>query len=59
MAKLERVLPTFIFVVMLGSNLLNMQRSTLPAIALAIISALIPAIVVFALIRFLTWWLQR
>ena len=30
MAKLERVLPTFIFVVMLGSNLLNMQRSTLP-----------------------------
>ncbi|MGX7041240.1 hypothetical protein ACWN9M_05605 [Leuconostoc lactis] len=59
MAKLERVLPTFIFVVMLGSNLLNMQRSTLPAIALAIIDALIPAIVVFALIRFLTWWLQR
>lgn len=59
MAKLERVLPTFIFVVMLGSNLLNMQRSTLPAIALAIIGALIPVIVVFALIRFLTWWLQR
>ena len=59
MAKLERVFPTFIFVVMLGSNLLNMQRSTLPAIALAIIGALIPAIVVFALIRFLTWWLQR
>ena len=59
MAKLERVLPTFIFVVMLGSNLLNMQRSTLPAIALAIIGALIPAIVVFGLIRFLTWWLQR
>lgn len=59
MAKLERVLPTFIFVVMLGSNLLNMQRSTLPAIALAIIGALIAAIVVFALIRFLTWWLQR
>ena len=59
MAKLERVLPTFIFVVMLGSNLLDMQRITLPAIALAIIGALIPAIVVFALIRFLTWWLQR
>lgn len=59
MAKLERVLPTFIFVVMLGSNLLNMPSMTLPAIILAIVGALIPAIVVFGLIRFLTWWLQR
>lgn len=59
MAKLERVLPTFIFVVMLGSNLLNMPSMTLPAIILAIVGALIPAIVVFGLIWFLTWWLQR
>ncbi|WP_459524256.1 hypothetical protein [Leuconostoc lactis] len=59
MAKLERVLPTFIFVVMLGSNLLNMPSMTLPAIILAIVGALIPAIVVFGLIRLLTWWLQR
>ena len=59
MAKLELVLPTFIFVVMLGSNLLNMPSMTLPAIILAIVGALIPAIVVFGLIRLLTWWLQR
>ncbi|MFT9388522.1 MULTISPECIES: hypothetical protein [Leuconostoc] len=59
MAKLERVLPTFIFVVMLGSNLLNATSLTLPAIGLAVIGALIPAGLVFGLIRFLTWWIQH
>ncbi|MCT8388585.1 hypothetical protein D0501_00495 [Leuconostoc holzapfelii] len=59
MAKLERVLPTFIFVVMLGSNLLNATSLALPAIGLAVIGALIPAGLVFGLIRFLTWWIQH
>lgn len=59
MAKLERVLPTFIFVVMLGSNLLNVPNFSMPTLGMAIVSALIPAVLVFGLIRFLAWWIQR
>ncbi|WP_294974703.1 hypothetical protein [uncultured Leuconostoc sp.] len=59
MQRLERVLPVLVFVVMLGTNLLNAPNLSIPILLLAIVSALIPGVIIFGLIKFLEWWMAR
>nr|WP_238786193.1 hypothetical protein [Leuconostoc citreum] len=57
MNKLAIVLPIFVFVVVLGSNLLNMPHVSILTILLSIFWAAVVALVIFGLIRFLLWWM--
>ncbi|ADG41163.1 MULTISPECIES: hypothetical protein [Leuconostoc] len=57
MQRLERVLPTFVFVVMLGSNLINASHLSVSVIFMAVIMAAISGLIIFGLIKLLTWWL--
>lgn len=59
MQRLERVLPTFVFVVMLGANLLNVPTFSVPLVLGAIFMAAVPGLIVFVLIKLLMWWLLR
>lgn len=56
MNRLEWVLPTFVFVVMLGSNIINADHLTISLFLIAVIVAAIPSVIVFGLIKFLEWW---
>ncbi|MEX0381121.1 hypothetical protein AB3K25_02965 [Leuconostoc sp. MS02] len=59
MQRLERVLPIFVFVVMLGANMLNAPNLSMPTVLMAILSALIPSMIIFGLIKLLEWWIKR
>lgn len=59
MKSLERILPIFVFVVMLSANLLNMPDNHWRSIIMAVILAAFAGLIVFGLIRFLWWWVQR
>ncbi|HCU42501.1 hypothetical protein N2F28_04405 [Leuconostoc falkenbergense] len=59
MKSLERILPIFVFVVMLSANLLNMPDNHWQSIIMAVILAAFSGLIVFGLIRFLWWWVQR
>ncbi|WP_220738705.1 hypothetical protein [Leuconostoc miyukkimchii] len=59
MKRLEVVLPTFVFVVLLGANLLNAPHLSLLVIVSVVLLSAIPSLVVFGLIKFLTWWMLR
>ncbi|AFT81357.1 hypothetical protein FE407_02185 [Leuconostoc carnosum] len=56
MNRLEWVLPIFVFVVMLGSNIINADHLTISLFLIAVIVAAIPSVIVFGLIKFLEWW---
>jgi len=56
MNRLEWVLPIFLFVVMLGSNIINADHLTISLFLIAVIVAAIPSVIVFGLIKFLEWW---
>ncbi|KAA8381112.1 hypothetical protein FD956_02190 [Leuconostoc carnosum] len=56
MNRLEWVLPIFVFVVMLGSNIINTNHLTISLFLIAVIVAAIPSVIVFGLIKFLEWW---
>ncbi|GMA70348.1 hypothetical protein GCM10025879_15940 [Leuconostoc litchii] len=59
MKSLERTLPVFVFVVLLGSNLLNLSQFSFVSVLIAILLAAIAGVIVFGLVKFLWWWVRR
>jgi hypothetical protein len=56
---MERILPVFVFVVLLGSNLLNISHFLFVSVFFAVFWPLVAGVFVFGLIKLLWWWVQR
>ncbi|WP_273711582.1 hypothetical protein [Leuconostoc mesenteroides] len=59
MKSMERILPVFVFVVLLGSNLLNISHFSFVSVFFAVFWPLVAGVSVFGLIKLLWWWVQR
>ncbi|MDC2806757.1 hypothetical protein [Leuconostoc suionicum] len=59
MKSLERILPIFVFVVLLGSKLLNLSHFSFVSVFFAVFWPLVAGVFVFGLIKLLWWWVQR
>ncbi|MBZ1527607.1 hypothetical protein [Leuconostoc mesenteroides] len=59
MKSMERILPVFVFVVLLGSNLLNISHFSFVSVCFAVFWPLVAGVFVFGLIKLLWWWVQR
>ncbi|EEJ42385.1 hypothetical protein WZ78_07885 [Leuconostoc mesenteroides subsp. dextranicum] len=59
MKSMERILPVFVFVVLLGSNLLNISHFLFVSVFFAVFWPLVAGVFVFGLIKLLWWWVQR
>ncbi|KDA52251.1 hypothetical protein L963_402 [Leuconostoc mesenteroides subsp. cremoris T26] len=59
MKSMERILPVFVFVVLLGSNLFNISHFLFVSVFFAVFWPLVAGVFVFGLIKLLWWWVQR